>query len=241
MDRGRGIFGPRVRLAVLAGGIATAIILLAVSGSFSVTTVRDQVRGAGIAAPVVFVLVSTVLTAMFFPGPLLAGAAGLLFGTAAGWPIAVLSATTGALFAASISRWWAHDAAAELAGPRIGRLRAWVGDRGFVAVLLLRVAPGMPYNLVNYGAGLTAVPMATFALATAIGTAPRTLAYVAFGGSFGDFSSPETLAAVGLLVLMGLIGVILLQRDPTGPMSPGFWTVEGPKAPASPPEPDAGD
>ena len=74
-------------------------------------------------------------------------------------------------------------------------LRAWVGARGFESVLLARVAPGMPYNLVNYAAGLTPVALATFVLATAIGVAPRAFAYTALGGSIGNLGSPAAIVA----------------------------------------------
>ena len=71
----------------------------------------------------------------------------------------------------------------------------------------------MPYNLVNYACGLTTIPLGAFALATAIGTAPRTFAYVALGGSFGDLGSPEALIAIGVLVGMGVVGLFLVRRD----------------------------
>jgi uncharacterized membrane protein YdjX (TVP38/TMEM64 family) len=92
-------------------------------------------------------------------------------------------------------------------------LRAWVGDRGFVAILLARVAPGLPYTLVNYAAGLTPVALLSFAAATVLGAAPRTAAYVALGGSFGDLRSPEAMVAVAVLAIVGITGGWLLARD----------------------------
>ncbi|MGI8778728.1 MAG: VTT domain-containing protein, partial [Solirubrobacteraceae bacterium] len=41
--------------------------------------------------------------------------------------------------------------------------------RGFSSVLYARIVPGVPYNLVNYGAGLTAIRLPVFAGATALG------------------------------------------------------------------------
>src|SRR4051794_12951285 len=106
-----------------------------------------------------------------FPGPLLAGAAGLLFGTALGAPVAIVSATCGACLAFLVGRRWAHDAVEHLAGPRVQALRAWIGARGFHAVLLARLAPGVPYNVINYAAGLSPVSLGAFAAATVL--APR--------------------------------------------------------------------
>ena len=173
--------GPRLRLALLAGGVGAALLVVALSGSLSATRVRDWVDGFGVAAPVAFVLLSAALTCALFPGPLLAGAAGLLFGTALGFPVSLCAATLGAVCAFTIARQVGYDAVEQLAGPRVRRLRDWVGRRGFYSVLYARLAPAVPYHAVNYAAGLTPVRLPAFAAATALGAAPRSFAYVALG------------------------------------------------------------
>ena len=203
----------RVRLAVLAGALALCAVGLALSGSVSAEGVRDRLDGLGVLGPVVFVLVSSLLTVALFPGPLLAGASGLLFGTALGTAVSIVSATLGATLAFCLSRWWAHDAVQELAGPRLAALREWVGRRGFLSVLYARIAPGVPYSLVNYAAGLTPILLRSFVAATAIGVAPRAFAYTALGGSLGNLRSPEAVAAVVVLVGMALVGLLLARRD----------------------------
>jgi uncharacterized membrane protein YdjX (TVP38/TMEM64 family) len=204
----------RWRLATLAAVLLAAVLLLALSGSLSVDRVRGWADGYGAAGPLVFIALSASLTVVFFPGPLLAGASGLLFGTAVGTPVSLVAATLGASLAFCLGRWWAHDAVEEIAGPRTRALRAWVGRKGFLAVLYARIAPGMPYNVVNYAAGLTPVRLATFAAATAIGAAPRAFAYTALGGQLGSFSSWQTIVAASVLAAMAVIGLGLAARDP---------------------------
>jgi uncharacterized membrane protein YdjX (TVP38/TMEM64 family) len=202
-----------LRLAALAAALAAFVLVLALSGSISAGRVRSWVDGYGAVGPLVFVAVSASLTVVLFPGPVLAAASGLIFGTALGTPVSIASATLGATLAFSLSRWWAHDAVVALAGPRLAALRAWVGRRGFLTVLYARIAPGVPYTLVNYAAGLTPVALRSFVAATAIGVAPRAFAYTALGGSLGDLGSPEALTAVAVLVAMALIGLALARRD----------------------------
>ena len=213
MTRLRDIIGVRVRLAMLIVGAVCAFTILAVSGSFSTHKVEDWFDEVGWAGPLVFIAVSSLLTVACFPGPLLAGAAGLLFGTALGTPTAIVAATLGATMACAIGRFVAGDAVEELGGPRVRAFAAWVGRRGFLSVLYARLAPGVPYNLVNYACGLTTIPLATFAAATAIGIMPRTFAYVALGGSFGNLDSPEALIAIGVLVTMAVVGLLVARRD----------------------------
>jgi uncharacterized membrane protein YdjX (TVP38/TMEM64 family) len=176
----------------------------------------------------VFIAVSATLTVCLFPGPLLAGASGLLFGTALGTPVSIAAATLGAVLAFLLARRIAHDAVVELQGRRLAALRAWVGRRGFLSVLYARLAPGLPYNLVNYAAGLSPVTLRAFTAATALGCAPRAFAYTALGGSLNNLGSPEAIIAIVVLVVMAVAGLVFGRRD-LKRQAPG-----APEAPATP-------
>jgi uncharacterized membrane protein YdjX (TVP38/TMEM64 family) len=216
MSRGAAL----ARVGGLAALLVSLVAALALSGSLSPERVRDWVDGFGAAGPVVFICLSALLTVALFPGPLLAGASGLLFGTALGTPISIAAATLGASLAFSLSRWWAHDAVLALAGPRLLALRDVLARRGFLSVLYARIAPGVPYNLVNYAAGLTAIPLRTFAAATALGASPRAFAYTALGGSLDDLGSPEAIVAICLLVAMAIGGLVWVKASG----SAGGWS-----------------
>jgi uncharacterized membrane protein YdjX (TVP38/TMEM64 family) len=218
-----------LRLGALGAGLATALAVVLLTSGFSAQGVRDWVDGFGVAAPLVFIVVSAALTCALFPSPVLAGASGLLFGTALGFPVSLTAATLGASCAFLISRKVGFTAVDQLAGPRVRRIRAWIGRRGFVAVLYARIVPGMPYTLVNYAAGLTPLRLPVFAAATALGAAPRAFAYTALGGSLGNWTSPATIAAAVVLVVMAGVGLLLLRREVRPPGSAG-----GSSSPASP-------
>ena len=224
----------RLRLTALAGVLVAFVVFFAVSGSISAHRVRDWIDGYGVAGPLVFIVVSSLLTVVLFPGPLLSAASGLLFGTALGTPVSIVAATTGASLAFALSRWWAHDAVLETVGHhrRLIALRQWVGSRGFESVLLARIAPGIPYNLVNYAAGLTPIGIGVFAWATALGVAPRAFAYTALGGNIGDLGSPEAIVAICLLAVEGAIGIWLLRR--AGATSSSSSSYTGPSSSPSP-------
>jgi uncharacterized membrane protein YdjX (TVP38/TMEM64 family) len=202
-----------LRLGALAIGVGCAFAVVLSAGRPSAEGVRDWVDGAGVWAPLMFVVVSASLTCALFPGPLLAGASGLLFGTALGFPLSLTAATLGAAAAFSISRHVGGDAVEHLAGRRVLALRDLVSRRGFVSVLYARIAPGMPYTLVNYAAGLTRIRVLVFVGATALGAAPRAFAYTALGGSLENLRSPEAIVAVCVLVAMAVAGATLVLRD----------------------------
>ena len=171
------------------------------------TRVRDWVDGFGAAGPLVFIVVCAVLTVALFPGPLLAGASGLLFGTALGTPVAIVAATLGAMLAFCL---------VALVGARRGRgaRRPAPAARGAAARWVERARlPGRPLRAASLpgdavqprqlrGRADAGARSARFAAATAIGGAPRAFAYTALGGSLGDLGSPEAIVAIGVLVVM---------------------------------------
>ena len=194
---------------VLLGGVWLTVA----GGGLSSDRVRDAIDPLGGAAVPAFILLSALLTCALFPGPLLAGASGLLFGTALGTPVAIASATLGATLAFCIARFFAHDAVQTLTPERVRPLQDWIERRGFWAVLYARIVPGVPYSLVNYAAGLTRVSLPAFAAATALGIAPRAFAYTALGGSLDNLASPEAIIAYVALAVMALTGVVLLRAE----------------------------
>jgi uncharacterized membrane protein YdjX (TVP38/TMEM64 family) len=218
-----------LRLGALGAGLAAALATVLLTSGFSAERVRDWVDGFGALAPLAFIVLSAALTCALFPSPVLAGASGLLFGTALGFPVSLTAATLGASCAFLISRRVGFGAVEQLAGPRVRRIRDWIGRRGFVAVLYARIVPGMPYTLVNYAAGLTPLRLPVFAGATALGAAPRAFAYTALGGSLGNWRSPAALAAAVVLVVMAGVGLVVLRREVRPPGS-----AEGSSSPASP-------
>jgi uncharacterized membrane protein YdjX (TVP38/TMEM64 family) len=204
----------RLRLAAFGGFVLTLFALATASGSLpDADAVRDWGESLGWAGPVAFIPAAAGLLCLFVPGPVVAGAAGLLFGTAAGTPVALACVVLGAVMQMSISRHLAGDAAAHLLPERIKRFDGFIAQRGFWAVFYMRLAPAIPYNLVNYGAGLTSLRVRSMATGTAVGAAPRTFAWVALGGSLDDLGAPEAKVAIALLVAMALFGAVLARRQ----------------------------
>lgn len=210
---------PLARLFVLGLLVAGAFAAIALTGPLSGDRVRGWLGGGGggggdnLRAALVFVALYTLLTAAAFPGPVLAGTSGLLFGTLEGTALSLSGAVLGAVLAFGVARYAAGDVIARSGGPRLRALVAWVGRRGFRSVLYARIMPGLPYTAVNYAAGLTQIRLRDFALATAIGAAPRTFAYTALGGHIHDLTSPSALVAGGLIVGMALLGIGLGVRE----------------------------
>lgn len=197
---------PRLRLALLALFLVSAVILVVTVGGPNRTQIQESVRDAGMAGPLVFVALYVALTVFMFPGAVMTAVAGVLFGPAIGTLLAVAGATLGSATAFQLAKRLGRQQVERIAGRRIGRLDAWLERRGFLAVLYVRLIPVVPFNALNYAAGVTGVSFRDFAAGTALGIVPGTFAFAALGGSFEDPTSPVFLTALGLLVLLAAGG-----------------------------------
>lgn len=198
-----------LRLAVLA---VLAAVLAATAIAFlprDPDALRALVLGLGIGAPVVALAAWVVLTPAMFPGTLLAASAGLAFGAPLGAGIAWLGAVLGALMAFALARGVGRDPAERLIGDRLSRVRRLLERRGFAAVLLVRLAPGVPTTALHYAAGLSRVRTRHFAGAMAVGSALRTAPYALVGAGLAA-GSPLGIGFAAGSVAVGAVAAAAL-------------------------------
>ncbi|MFN2537067.1 MAG: VTT domain-containing protein, partial [Mycobacteriales bacterium] len=176
---------PRVRLAVLVVVISVLPVVLYVCHVVDAHGLRDAVRETGPWAPVVWVVVSALLGAALFPGPLLAGAGGLLLGATVGTVTTVVSAVLSALVSREIGERAGREGAVDLLGARADAIE----HVGFEAVVVQRLAPGIPDAPLSYAFGSLGVTRRAMATGTMLGTLPRACSFTAIGASLEDPSS----------------------------------------------------
>lgn len=195
--------------AVVAGVFAAAVV----TGSLpSPDEARDWGEGLGdfgyVAFVPLFVLANFIIT-----WPILVGAAGLLFGTASGAPLALAGVTCAALTQMFVARRLAAGHHGNLLPQRTRPVEDFLTRYGAVAVMESRIVPLLPYGLVNYSAGLTSLEFRQMALGTIVGAAPKVFAYTALGGSLGNLGSPESLAAIAVLAVLAVAGALFVRRQ----------------------------
>jgi uncharacterized membrane protein YdjX (TVP38/TMEM64 family) len=179
----------------------------------SAERIERWANGLGIAGPPLFVAAGIVLNCLFVPIPVVAGAAGLAFGTAAGTAIGILVAGASATAQLMIGRHLSGDAVRSLVGARGEAVAGFVSRRGFWAVLYVRLIPGVPFNTLNYAAGLSRLRARDMFAGTALGFAPRTFAYAALGGSISNLGAPEAKVALAVGGAMAVAGAVLARRQ----------------------------
>lgn len=218
---GAPVRSPRARLGAFVALLSVAAIAVLVLSPVSEEALRDALEPFGIAAPLAYVGVSALLGNAFVPGPILAGASGLLFGTTTGFFVTVTAATLSSVIAVLAARAAGREGVQELESPRVQRIERLLQRYGVGAVVVQRLLPGVPDAPCSYLYGLAGLRVWQVALGTLIGAAPRAFSYTAIGDGLGAGGS--TIGIVGLvtLVVTGVVGAAVgalaarrASRDP---------------------------
>lgn len=178
-------------------GAAVALVSLAVEAALVLPVSRwavelvDWIRGAGLWGVAAYAAVYVAAAILMIPGSLLTLGAGLaygpLWGTLLVSPVSVTAATLAFLLGRTVFRdWIARRTAAD---PRFAAVDAAVGENGLRIVMLLRLSPVFPFNVLNYALGLTAVRPRDYVLGSFVGMLPGTFLYVYLGSLVSDVAS----------------------------------------------------
>jgi uncharacterized membrane protein YdjX (TVP38/TMEM64 family) len=130
-----------------------------------------------------FVAGYVVAAVLVVPGSILTLAAGFVFGLPLGVVLVSIGSVAGAGCAFLVARHLARDwiAARIEKSPRFKAFDSATRHEGFLIVFLARLSPLFPFNLMNYGLGLTGVRFRDFLVASWIGMLPATILYVYVG------------------------------------------------------------
>jgi uncharacterized membrane protein YdjX (TVP38/TMEM64 family) len=155
---------------------------------------------------VLFIATYVVAAVTLVPAFLLTFAAGAIFGLWRGTVIVFLAALLGSMAVYGLAAPLAHGRLMRRLerDARVSAIRrAVVGDALWV-MLLLRLAPIVPYNLLNYALALSGVRFKDFVLAS-VGMLPAIVMYAYYGKIVGD--------------------VAKLAAGVSPPRGPGYWTL----------------
>ncbi len=169
-----------IAVPVVLGAIA-AVYLLPVDRW--VLSFVESIRGAGAVGVAVFAIAYVAAALLLLPGSVLTAGAGFaygpLWGTLLVSPASVVAATLAFVLGRTVARGWI---ARRIAGsPRFAAVDEAIGESGFKIVLLLRLSPLFPFNLLNYALGLTRLSLRDYVVASALGMLPGTVLYVYLG------------------------------------------------------------
>lgn len=208
--------GRTLLLSLCAITFGAAWLLLDVPPLSTLRTWSDQ---TGPWFPVLFWLLYVLITQFPIPRTLMTVSAGILFGPVRGILIALTATTVSAVISLLIVRTLLRDwVEPRLTHPAVANINRRLEQRGWLAILSLRMIAAVPFSVMNYAAALTRVRVLPFALATLVGSAPGTVLVTLFGDTLTGQADPLLVAVMAVLAVMGIAGLVLDTRLPTRPV-----------------------
>lgn len=197
-----------IALGLLLAGVGIALMVLGTDGIDDVLErAAESTWGA-----LVFVVLYIVAVVTLVPGTIGTITAGAVFGFAVGFPVAMFGATIGATIAFFVARGLGREGSQELLGSRLMSLDDWLGENDFVSIVILRLMPLVPFNLLNYASGLTAMRPSRYIAGTFVGMIPGTALTTFAASRADDPSSTAFIASAAALILVVVISTYGARR-----------------------------
>lgn len=161
------------------------IVLILISARYlelgnQLEVLQDWITELGPAGPLVFILIYSAAVVAAIPGSALTVFAGAVFGSLTGVIVVSIASTLGAALAFLVSRYFARKSVEHWLAEReiFQRLDNMVESRGWIIVALTRLVPIFPFNLLNYGFGLTKIGFWTYVFWSWLCMLPMTVVFV---------------------------------------------------------------
>lgn len=207
--------------------IALGLVLVLIVAGIYVSPLRQELTRENVRAvvaglrglwygPIVFMLLYALGCVLVLPASIFVIASGFIWGWAAGGTWAILGGMLGATISFFLGRFLGEGILEKFGS--LGRMVLKQADHaGFRSLLFLRFIPGIPFAVLNYGAGVAGVRLGDFALSTLIGMAPSVyvFAYCAdalFNGTMSEGDVARRVVTVCLLMIALALIPVLVKR-----------------------------
>ncbi len=143
----------------------------------------------GSVGAIAFIALYIIATVAFLPGSIVTLGAGVIFGVVWGSLYVFIGATLGATAAFLVGRYLARSWVAQKieGNKKFAAIDRAVGREGLKIVLLTRLSPIFPFNLLNYAFGITGVSLKDYFIGS-VGMIPGTIMYVYIGSLAGSLA-----------------------------------------------------
>ncbi|MDO5511122.1 TVP38/TMEM64 family protein [Corynebacterium sp.] len=206
----------RLAVATALAGFLAVTLLIDVP---AITTLRTWADASGAWFVALFWLGYVVVTQFPVPRTILTLSSGVLFGPWVGIAVALTATTVAAALSLTVVRGLLGEwMAPRLTHPAVSGINTRLQQRGWLAVMSLRMIAGVPFSIMNYAAALTSVPVGMFTVATLLGSAPGTVVTVVLGDALTGEVDPLVLSLTVMLAVIGLAGLAVDHRLPVKPV-----------------------
>lgn len=202
MNIARKAFSFLILLSISAAGF-----VLYGLGKLELSNLQEQIAGTGALAPLIYIAIYIIATALILPSTVLNLTGGALFGVVWGTVWTTLAAVMSALIIFWITRSWLQELVQQRLSQDWKHLDREFRDGGPFYLLSLRLLPIIPYGIINYSAGLSSLKFRDYLVGTCLGTVPGLFPFVMLGNT--GVKAVTTGQLLPILLPLTLIGLLI--------------------------------
>ena len=168
-------------------------------------------------APIIFLLLASILPILLFPPGIFSVIGGLLFGFKLGAVLTIIAAIIYTNIMFLISRYFARNKIENFLEKRLtlkqfNRIFSLKDNKLATFLVICRLIPILPNSIVSYSYGLTRISFKHYFITNLIGLIPGRLIWLNFGSKLNNIWSLEFLTAIVLIVAFIGIGAIVAKN-----------------------------
>ena len=168
-------------------------------------------------APIIFLLLASILPIFLFPPGIFSVIGGLLFGFKLGAVLTIIAAIIYTNIMFLISRYFARNKIENFLEKRLtlkqfNRIFGLNDNKLATFLIICRLIPILPNSIVSYSYGLTRISFKHYFIANLIGLIPGRLIWLNFGSKLNNIWSLEFLMAAILIIAFVAIGAIVAKN-----------------------------
>lgn len=201
----------KILISIIIILILGSVVYKLFSMNINVNDIQYYVSSFDKLAPMVYIIMFALVPLTLFPDSILAIGGGLIFGLGKGYIYTLIGALIGASLSFYISRKLGRNFVKKLTKEKLDNIEEMINSKGFFVVLILRLIPLFPFDIISYGAGLTSIKYKDFLIATIIGTIPGILVFTNIGAQSVNIGSNSFYISIMGLILL-VLGSILLKN-----------------------------
>ena len=174
----------------------------------NVENIGEFIRGFGILAPIIFIVI-VILQVLFapIPGQIAGLAGGYVFGAILGTVYSMIGLILGSFIVFFLSRKFGRPFVEKMVNKKIfNKYDKIISKKGLHILFLIWLLPVLPDDVICYIAGLTNIKIRTLIIVSAIGRFPGFLVLSVVGAGL---ASKNTLFSIVLFIVMMIVSIII--------------------------------
>ncbi len=193
-------------LAIALFCIIATVIGIYLLGGINQQQLQLWLQKMGIWAPIIYVLIYSIATICILPSTPLNLSGGAIFGSVWGTVWTSIAAILAAVLSFGFSRTIGRNLVEQKLAGKWQSIDREMQQGGFFYMFAIRLLPLIPYGIVNFAAGLTAIKFRDYFFGTLLGTVPGILPFVMMGAGLTALKQGNVLP---ILVALALIGMLI--------------------------------